>query len=219
MIRCRNELFCGTLGNSEDDESEDGVAEPAAAPVVGEEPEEMDEEEARMRILDCVGAGVGGVAGLEETAVRYFSGASDGGVVVTRDAAAMTAAAAAPGLVPDVAMYEAQVRTLCDWAVTVQRLGDWRVYVVSSMLMWWRDGGKSRGAGMSVKGDEREEDSKRVAAGERQQIVQDALLKFLDGFGAGEMGRKDEGVLFVLRFFLKKKISTNFVSLWIVRYA
>jgi hypothetical protein len=48
---------------------------------------------------------------------------------------------------------------MCQWATSESRYGDWKAYLVTSVLLAWRDQDKSQ---------------------ERNDLLQDALIRFLD---------------------------------------
>jgi hypothetical protein len=71
------------------------------------------------------------------------------------------------------------IDTLCRWAITPFRKGDFRVYSVSTILDIWKNGVS-------------DVDEKL----ERQTIIQSSLVEFLDTYPFGENGfNEQEGII------------------------
>lgn len=161
MIKARNEVFCGTL---EENEMRPDNAEPTkqehndeSAPTSSTALNEGVYEERVVHILDSIGRNVDSITGLlldNETWV---------------DVRGHTAKSAAKSIFGTTRLqpqtFIKLINIMCCWATSDSRYGDWKAYLVASILLTWREQDKTQ---------------------ENKVLLQDALIRFLDDEAAAK---------------------------------
>ncbi|KAF7724120.1 RNA polymerase II mediator complex subunit [Apophysomyces ossiformis] len=151
LVKARNEVFCGTLEENRL-QSESGKQIPQPTKSIEENPgQDIADEQHIVHILDSIGRYVDNGSGLLIRENHWM------------DARGQTASSAAKsifgsGEVEQSAVVRA-VEIMCRWATSEFRHGDWRAFLIYSILLNWRDQDKGQ---------------------DRKTILQDALIHFLD---------------------------------------
>lgn len=156
MIKARNEVFCGTTEENEmriDDE-------PVKDRQTQEEPDtsssssivnESAYEERVVHVLDSIGRNADSITGILLDGETWI------------DVKGHSAKSAAKSIFGTSKLQSQTFITLiaimCRWATSESRYGDWKAYLVASILLTWRDQDKTQ---------------------ERRVMLQDALIRFLD---------------------------------------
>jgi hypothetical protein len=78
----------------------------------------------------------------------------------------------------DTAMLSKKIETLCTWATTAERSGDWRAYFIASVLSHYINGAADTDA-VKMEGDNHTPDS-TLDKQQRKLTAQEALMRFLD---------------------------------------
>lgn len=168
VVKARNEVFCGTLEANQMrlDQSNGAKDSPAPATTTAgasevtnsaeprepvENPTQSASEDHIIRVLDNIGRYVGSGAGLKMSGQGWIS------------ARGQTAATAATAIFGNSNVPQASLRTIidtmCRWATCDFRHGDWRPYLITSILKHWRD---------------------QEPGEQRTYALQDALIQWLD---------------------------------------
>lgn len=159
MIKARNEVFCGTLEENEmgsDNIEPTKKAQDESSPNSATLHEGVYEERV-VHILDSIGRNVDSITGLlldNETWVDV------------RGHSAKSAAKSIFGtsrLQPQT--FIKLINIMCCWATSESRYGDWKAYLVASILLTWREQDKTQ---------------------ENKVLLQDALIRFLDDEAAAK---------------------------------
>ncbi|KAG2234880.1 hypothetical protein INT48_000543 [Thamnidium elegans] len=160
MIKARNEVFCGTL---EENEMRPDHVEPTKQTHVEESLptsttiHEGVYEERVVHILDSIGRNVDSITGLLLDNDTW---------VDIRGHSAKSAAKSIFGttrLQPQT--FIKLINIMCRWATSESRYGDWKAYLVASILLKWREQDKTQ---------------------ENKVLLQDALIRFLDDEAAAK---------------------------------
>lgn len=165
MIKARNEVFCGTLEENEmrpdnvepTKQTQSDESSPTSATL-----HEGVYEERVVHILDSIGRNVDSITGLlldNETWVDV------------RGHSAKSAAKSIFGtarLQPQT--FIKLINIMCCWATSESRYGDWKAYLVASILLTWREQDKTQ---------------------ENKVLLQDALIRFLDDEAAAKSNNED----------------------------
>lgn len=171
MIKARNEVFCGTLEENEmkldhhhpaataadidsKAQSNDSIPPTTAAAASSPSPSSISEEvyeERVVHVLDSVGRNVDSITGLLLDNDTWV------------DVKGHTAKSASKSIF-GTARLQPQASTkliniMCRWATSESRYGDWKAYLVASILSSWRDQNKGQ---------------------DNKVLLQDALIRFLD---------------------------------------
>lgn len=160
MVKARNEVFCGTL---EENEMRPDHVEPTKQTHVEESLptsttiHEGVYEERVVHILDSIGRNVDSITGLLLDNDTW---------VDIRGHSAKSAAKSIFGtarLQPQT--FIKLINIMCRWATSESRYGDWKAYLVASILLKWREQDKTQ---------------------ENKVLLQDALIRFLDDEAAAK---------------------------------
>ncbi|KAI9030192.1 hypothetical protein CLU79DRAFT_843056 [Phycomyces nitens] len=148
IVKSRNEVFCGTAeenrlkqdGNSREDKK-----------MATQNLTEVRDGEHVVHVLDNIGRHIGSHSGLLIDQNGWMS-------VNGKTAKSAAKAIFGTGDIEQQAFVHI-IKTMCQWATSDARFGDWRSYLISSILLYWRDSTKSI---------------------ERKTMLQDSLIGFLD---------------------------------------
>ncbi|KAG0172714.1 RNA polymerase II mediator complex subunit [Apophysomyces sp. BC1015] len=151
MVKSRNEVFCGTLEENRLRIENGKQTVQSTKSMDDDRAQDTADEQHIVHILDSIGRHVDNGSGL---LIR------DSQWVDIRGQTAASAAGSIFGngdLEQDVAIRAVEI--MCRWATSEFRHGDWRAFLISSILLHWRDQGKGQ---------------------DRRTILQDAFIQFLD---------------------------------------
>ncbi|KAI9486079.1 MAG: hypothetical protein EXX96DRAFT_613913 [Benjaminiella poitrasii] len=201
MIKVRNEVFCGSLeandiktnqhmNNTSTTQANDHISTSADFSA-----HEATHEERIVRILDSIGKHIDTTVTdlvLEKESWEDVEGHS-----------AKTACKAIFGtsrLQPQV--FTKLIHTICHWAISESRYGDWKAYLVASILLVWKEREKGQ---------------------DNQTLLQNALIQFLDDESGGNKHsdsnsqmeateESEEEVLIRLRLFSYQKYLLRLIA-------
>lgn len=146
MIKARNEVFCGT---TEENEMKD---EPTKEKQTVETTHTSEVHEERVvHVLDSIGRNADSITGLVIDGDTWLD---------VKGHSATSAAISIFGttkLQPQPFIHI--IHIMCRWATSESRYGDWKAYLVASILLTWREQDKTQ---------------------ENKVMLQDALIRFLD---------------------------------------
>lgn len=157
MIKARNEVFCGTLeennemGGVPQQQQPQQEQQPQSQQPLQQQQQIENNEERIVHILDSIGRNVDSIAGLLLDNDTWID---------IRGHSAKSAAKSIFGtskLQPQT--FIKLINIMCRWATSESRYGDWKAYLVASILSTWKDQDKTQGS---------------------KVMLQDALIKFLD---------------------------------------
>jgi hypothetical protein len=167
MIKARNEVFCGTLEENELKTDNPTMNEKQSVPTISQPDtngpitpgssvnnhvHEAVYEERVVHALDSVGRHVDSITGLLLDNDTWI------------DIRGHTAKSAANSIFGTTRLqpqaFIKLISIMCRWATSESRYGDWKAYLVASVLLSWRDQDKS--------------------TPENKILLQDALIHFLD---------------------------------------
>jgi hypothetical protein len=178
-ISARNELYCGstreqkTSANPRDD---DNTATYNQFLAFGEtNSNEVDEEERLISFLDDVGLTIDSGVGLQ------VDGANNNEWKDVRGWYAANVCSKIFGScekLQDTTLISSKIETLCTWATTSERSGDWRAYFIASILSHYIEGAMNTEA-VKIEGENHIED-KALDKQQRKMTVQESLMRFLD---------------------------------------
>ena len=156
MIKARNEVFCGTIEENEmridnepikekltQEDSDPSNALTASSEVY---------EERVVHVLDSIGKNADSITGLLINGDTWLD-------VKGHTARSATKSIFGSTQIPPQTFINI-IHIMCRWATSESRYGDWKAYLVGSILMTWREQDKSE---------------------ENKSMLQDALIRFLDG--------------------------------------
>jgi hypothetical protein len=146
MIKARNEVFCGTLEENEmkNTNNNNHTRQAETSEISGD-------EERVVHILDSIGKNADSNVGLLLNGEQWMD---------IRGHSAQSASKAIFGTMRiESFKFIKLISIMCQWATSESRYGDWKAYLVTSVLLAWRDQDKSQ---------------------ERNDLLQDALIRFLD---------------------------------------
>ena len=151
MVKARNEVFCGTLEENQlrlDGNCKHIVQSESRQQETDQVRQQVNEDHI-IRTLDSIGRNIDSGTGLLIDENGWM------------DLRGQTAPSAANlifnGINNDMATMQQRVNIMCRWATSDSRHGDWRPYLVGSILLQWRDQNS-----------------------ERKPALQDMLIHFLD---------------------------------------
>lgn len=157
MIKARNEVFCGTLEENEmksDHPAEiDTKTQPndSIPPASSSNISEAVYEERVVHVLDSIGRNVDSITGLLLDNDTWV------------DIKGHTAKSASKSIFGTTRLQPQAliklINIMCRWATSESRYGDWKAYLVASILLSWREQDKGH---------------------DNKMLLQDALIRFLD---------------------------------------
>lgn len=168
MIKARNEVFCGTT-----EENEMRIEEgPVKDRQTQEEPDTSLSSSSASSSSSSSTSGLVNESAYEERVVHALDSIGRNADSITGilldgetwiDVKGHSAKSAAKSIFGTSKLQSttciALIAMMCRWATSESRYGDWKAYLVASILLTWRDGDKSQ---------------------ERKLMLQDALIRFLD---------------------------------------
>ncbi|KAI7906421.1 uncharacterized protein BX663DRAFT_496358 [Cokeromyces recurvatus] len=177
MIKARNEVFCGTLESNETKTDHHALefintasshtydTDNSISPAAAFSMHETVYEEKIVRILDNIGKNVDTVTGLlfDNDTWEDIHGHSAN--------SACKSIFSEAHLRPQV--FTKLVHIMCHWATSESRYGDWKAYLVASILFTWREKDKSQ---------------------DNQTLLQNALIQFLDNEAATKCNNNNNNV-------------------------
>ncbi|RCH96766.1 RNA polymerase II mediator complex subunit, partial [Rhizopus stolonifer] len=140
VIKARNEVFCGNVSENPTLHKTQPVHETSG------------DEERVVNLLDSIGKNIDSVAGL------LISG--DTWIDVHGHSAKWGSKMIFSKTRLELESILKLVHSICRWAVNESRYGDWKAYLVASILLSWKEEGDSM---------------------EKKKLLQEALIRFLDG--------------------------------------
>ncbi|KAL0073025.1 hypothetical protein F4703DRAFT_1773010 [Phycomyces blakesleeanus] len=149
IVKARNEVFCGTA--EENKIKQDGNSREDKKTTAQNLTEEVRDGEHVVHVLDNIGRHVGSHSGLLIDQNGWMS-------VNGKTAKSAAKAIFGTGDVDQQAFVHI-IKTMCQWATSDARYGDWRPYLIASILLHWRDSSKTT---------------------ERKTMLQDSFIRFLD---------------------------------------
>ncbi|CAO3669776.1 unnamed protein product [Rhizopus microsporus] len=150
MVKARNEVFCGNMENSEMKVDKNIKSQSQSSPV---HIHDDGNEERIVHILDSIGKNVDSITGLQ----------IKGDIWV--DARGRSAKWAAKAIFRSSSPSEPEsiikiVHSMCRWAINEARYGDWKAYLIASILLSWKEDNNTT---------------------EVKTLLQETLMRFLDG--------------------------------------
>jgi Eukaryotic Mediator 12 subunit domain len=193
-ISARNELYCGSSReqkSSANHTDEDKTASFNQFIAIGDSSNnEVDEEERLISFLDDVGLTIDSGVGLQVDGTNNNE---------WKDVRGWYAASVCSKIfgscekLEDTVMLSKKIETLCTWATTTERSGDWRAYFIASLLSHYIDGTADTEA-VKIEGESHTPDN-TLDKQQRKLTVQESLMRFLDHSDVHENEKlSDEGL-------------------------
>lgn len=173
-ISARNETFCGSVREVKSEPIEEVPNTLNHLFNLGESKNDVDEEEQLILFLDDVGLTIDSGVGLQ------IDGANNNEWKDIRGWTASSVCAKIFGSSKrhdDTQALYKKVETLCTWATTTARHGDWRAYLVSSVLCQFIEGMTEEPSQVDEPEETHNNDHTEQT---RRNIVQESLMSFLD---------------------------------------
>lgn len=178
-ISARNELYCGSprghkLSAASTDEDNAASYNQFIA-VADSSNNEVDEEERLISFLDDVGLTIDSGVGLQVDSANNDE---------WKDVRGWHAASVCSKIfgscekLEDTAMLSKKIETLCTWATTAERSGDWRAYFIASVLSHYINGAANTDA-EKMESESHTPDN-TLDKQQRKLTVQESLMRFLD---------------------------------------
>jgi hypothetical protein len=169
MIKARNEVFCGTLEENESKTDHNEKQPMSTVPTIdttavatNNHVHEAVYEERVVHVLDSIGRNVDSITGLLLDNDTWI------------DVRGHTAKSAANSIFGTTQLQSQAfiklISIMCRWATSESRYGDWKAYLVASILLTWREQDK---------------------VNENKALLQDALIHFLDVEASPNMTNND----------------------------
>lgn len=191
-ISARNELYCGSVRDAKtvpppgSDETSSAFNQFVALGDASNS--EVDEEERLISFLDDVGLTIDSGVGLQIDGSKNNE---------WKDVRGWHAASVCNKIfgscdnVEDTTTTCSKIETLCTWATTTERSGDWRAYFIASVLSNYIQGLFPDAEVPKMEGEDHSH-NKAIDEQQRRMTVQESLMRFLDHSDAHDIARLSE---------------------------
>jgi hypothetical protein len=183
-IGARNELYCGTVYDQKDVPNDDNATGYKHFVALGDASStEVDEEERLISFLDDVGLTIDSGVGLQIDGSDSSEWKDVRGWYAARLCSKIFGSCEK---LKDVTTIFNKIETLCTWATTTERNGDWRAYFIASILSHYIQGQFPDTEAPNTEGEDQEARDKALDEQQRRMTVQESLMRFLDHTDAQE---------------------------------